>query len=78
MQALTFVEPGKVEFREAPAPTLRGPKEALVRPIAVARCDLDWVIARGRAPAPGPFPLGHEQVTSMSERSSRSARTCAA
>lgn len=62
MQELTFVEAGKIEWREAKAPQLRGPKEALVRPLAVSRCDLDWVIARGKAPVSGPFPLGHECV----------------
>ncbi|MBS2017063.1 MAG: alcohol dehydrogenase catalytic domain-containing protein [Deltaproteobacteria bacterium] len=65
MQALTFVEAGRVEWREAKAPVLGGPAEALVKPLAVSRCDLDSVIARGKAPAPGPFPLGHECVAEV-------------
>lgn len=59
---LTFVEAGKVEFREAPDPKLQGPGEAIVRPIAVSRCDLDFAIARGKAPVAGPFALGHECI----------------
>lgn len=62
MRELTFVEAGKVEWRESAAPALRGPGEALVRPLAVSRCDLDFVLARGKAPVAGPFPLGHECV----------------
>ncbi len=60
MRELTFVEAGKVEFREKASPTLGGPKEAIVRPIAASRCDLDLVIARGKAPIAGPFAMGHE------------------
>jgi len=62
MRELTFVEPGKVEFREKPAPTIQGARQALVRPLAVARCDLDFIFARGLAPVAGPFALGHECV----------------
>ena len=62
MQELTFVAPGQVEWREAAAPALQGDGEALVRPLAVATCDLDAAIVRGRVPFPGPFPLGHESV----------------
>ncbi len=65
MQELTFVAPGRVEWREAPAPALQGDGEALVRPIAVATCDLDAAIVRGRVPFPGPFPLGHESVAEV-------------
>src|SRR3954463_6042314 len=65
MRELTFVEPGKIEFREKSAPTLGGPGEALVRPLAVSRCDLDFVFARGNAPVAGPFALGHECVAEV-------------
>lgn len=60
MRELTFVEAGKVEFREKAAPKIGGAKEAIVRPIAASRCDLDFVIARGKAPIAGPFAMGHE------------------
>lgn len=67
MQALTFVAPGSIEMQEVPTARLQGAKEALVRPLAVARCDLDYVLARGKAPAEGPFALGHECVGEVVE-----------
>ncbi len=39
MQQLTFVRRGRLEWREVPQPKLEGPLEALVRPLAFARCD---------------------------------------
>ena len=62
VQELTFIEAGVVEWRDAPEPVLQGPGEVLVRPLAVATCDLDAAIIRGRAPFAGPFALGHEFV----------------
>ena len=41
MSALTFVRKGRLEWRDAPAPQLHGPHEALVRPIVASRCDGD-------------------------------------
>lgn len=67
MQQLTFVAPGQIEFREVPAPRIEDGKQALVRPLAVARCDLDFVFARGKAPIAGPFALGHECIGEVLE-----------
>jgi len=53
MQQLTFLRPGRLEWRDVPAPRLRGPKQALVRPVSVARCDLDRAILFGEAPFRG-------------------------
>ena len=39
--SLTFVRKGRLEWREIPRPALQGPREAIVRPIAAARCDAD-------------------------------------
>ena len=41
MAALTFIRKGRLEWRDAPAPQLHGPHEALVRPIVASRCDGD-------------------------------------
>lgn len=41
-------------------PTIEAPTDALIKPIAVAACDLDRSIALGRSPFPGEFMLGHE------------------
>ena len=62
MQELTFVAAKRIEFRERPRPVIEDGKQALVRPLAVARCDLDLAFAQGSMPAQGPFPLGHECV----------------
>jgi alcohol dehydrogenase len=62
MRQLTFLEPGKLEWRDVAAPALAAATDALVRPLAVARCDLDFHIVTGRVPFPGPFAFGHEMV----------------
>ena len=62
MRQLNFVEAGRAEWREAPDAKLEGDAEAVVRPLAVAACDLDAAIMRGEVPFEGPFPLGHEFV----------------
>lgn len=57
-----FRGPGELAWEDAPEPTLRDPRDALVRPIVVARCDLDPAIASGLYPMPAPFAMGHEMV----------------
>lgn len=47
---------------------------ALVRPIAVARCDLDAMIVTGKTGMQGPFALGHEMVAEIVEVGSAVAR----
>ena len=67
MRALTFVEKGNLEWRDAPDSKLEGDGEALVKPIAVATCDLDLLIVRGMVPFEEPFPVGHECVAEVTE-----------
>lgn len=62
MRQLTFVEPGKVEWREMPAPSLQSALEALVRPVVLGRCDLDVGFVRGLAPMRPGEPIGHEMI----------------
>lgn len=62
MRQLTFLSPGTLEWHDVPAPELEAATDALVRPLAVARCDLDYHIVTGRVPFPGPFAFGHEMV----------------
>ena len=62
MRQLVWTDDRTARWREAPDPVLAGPGEALVRPVAVACCDLDVAIVRGRAPVPGGWPVGHEGV----------------
>jgi len=65
MRQLTCIEPGKLEWREVRAPQLEGDGEALVRPITVARCDIDLFLTSGAFPMRGPFALGHECVAEI-------------
>jgi len=54
--------PMAIAWEEVETPQLMEPRDALVRPIAVARCDLDPAIALGLYPMPAPFVMGHEMV----------------
>jgi alcohol dehydrogenase len=67
MQQLTFLSAGHLEWREVPAPTLQLTGQAIVRPIAVATCDLDAALIRGQAPFAGPFAFGHEFIAEVLE-----------
>ena len=67
MRQLTFVKPGRLEWWDVPKPRLANPGDAIVRPLAVARCDLDPLIITGRTPLRGPFALGHEFVAEIVE-----------
>jgi threonine dehydrogenase-like Zn-dependent dehydrogenase len=46
MQALYYVGTKRLEFRDVPAPALLADGDALVRPLAVARCDLEAAFFR--------------------------------
>jgi alcohol dehydrogenase len=65
MRQLTFVGPGRLEWRQVAEPALDGDAAALVRPLAVATCDLDRGLLRGQVPLPGPFAFGHEFVAEV-------------
>lgn len=62
MRALVFRGPMQLEWDDVPAAELLDPRDALVRPLAVARCDLDPAIALGLYPMTPPFVMGHEMV----------------
>ncbi|MBI4260986.1 MAG: alcohol dehydrogenase catalytic domain-containing protein [Actinobacteria bacterium] len=67
MRQVVYVEPGRVEWREADDPSIEESTDALVRPLAVAACDIDRVLVRGLLPVAGPFPMGHELVGEVVE-----------
>jgi alcohol dehydrogenase len=58
--------PGSLHWAEAPDPD-PGPEAAVVRPLAVATCDLDVGVLQGAYPLPGPYPFGHEAVAEVVE-----------
>jgi threonine dehydrogenase-like Zn-dependent dehydrogenase len=64
--ALVYVEPGRVEWQEVPEPRIASDSDAIVRPLAVARCDLDPIQAAFGL-FPGPFVVGHETVAEVVE-----------
>lgn len=60
MQQLVFLSPQTFEWREVLAPRMANAGQAIVRPLAVTRCDLDKYLALGVFPVPGEFAFGHE------------------
>jgi threonine dehydrogenase-like Zn-dependent dehydrogenase len=75
MQQLTFIKPGILEWHETASPNIRESTDAIVRPLAVARCDLDLYIATGFVPFPGPFAFGHEMVGEVVDAGDRAGVT---
>ena len=67
MRQLEITGAGAVRWSDAIAPALEGDGEALVRPLAVAMCDLDAAFLTGVIPIGEPFPLGHECVAEVIE-----------
>ena len=67
MRALMFRGPMELRWEEVETPQIVESRDALVRPIAVARCDLDPAIAIGLYPMPAPFVMGHEMVGEVLE-----------
>jgi len=67
MRQLTLQDERKLEWLDVPEPELEGPGQALVRPLAVAACDLDRHMVLGQAPIPRPIAMGHEFVAEVVE-----------
>jgi threonine dehydrogenase-like Zn-dependent dehydrogenase len=65
MQHLMFEAAGEYAWREAPDPQITAPDQAIVRPLAVACCDLDVAVAEGRLPMPPGHAVGHEGVAEI-------------
>jgi threonine dehydrogenase-like Zn-dependent dehydrogenase len=75
MQSLHFLQPDRFEWREVAAPRLNAATDAIVRPLVVARCDLDLHIAIGTVPFTGPFAFGHECVAEVIEAGDKAGVT---
>ncbi len=65
MRQLTCTAPGSVEWLEVPEPVLQEPTDVLVRPIAVARCEIDPFLVLAGPTRAGAFALGHEAVAEV-------------
>jgi len=71
MRALIAIPGGRMRWHSIPAPPPPGPDAAIVRPIAIATCDMDRPIGLGATPFPMPLCFGHEcvaEVLSVGER----------
>ncbi len=64
MRRLILDGPGAVHWEGCDEPTA-GPGQAMVRPLAVATCDLDVAVLHGVYPLTGPYPFGHEAVAEV-------------
>jgi threonine dehydrogenase-like Zn-dependent dehydrogenase len=67
MQQLMCTGPSTVIWQDIDEPRLRSGVDAIVRPLAVARCDIDPFLASGFFPSAAPFALGHECVAEIVE-----------
>jgi alcohol dehydrogenase len=65
MRALTLMPGGRLRWRSVPAPAPPGPLGAVVRPLAVATCDLDRPMGLGATPFLVPLHFGHECVAEV-------------
>jgi alcohol dehydrogenase len=65
MRALTLLPGGRLKWRSVPAPPPPGPLGAIVRPLAVATCDLDRPMGLGATPFLTPLGFGHECVAEV-------------
>lgn len=67
MRQLTCTGANTIAWQDVPEPRIQGDGEALVRPLAVARCDIDLFLTSGLFPLRGPYALGHEGVAEILE-----------
>lgn len=65
MKQLWFAAKNKLEWREVAEPKLDGLGQAIVRPLAIARCDLDLPIIQGHTLFRPAFPIGHEMTAEI-------------
>jgi threonine dehydrogenase-like Zn-dependent dehydrogenase len=65
MPSLTYLGADQLEWQESAPLELGSAEAALLRPIAVATCDLDEMIVAGASPFPAPFAIGHEGVAEV-------------
>lgn len=65
MRALVLMPSGRLKWRSVPAPPPPGPLGAIVRPLAVATCDLDRPMGLGATRFLTPLGFGHECVAEV-------------
>lgn len=65
MRQLTCTAPGVLEWNDVPEPELADDHAALLRPVAVARCELDPLLVLGGPRSEGGFAVGHEAIAEV-------------
>src|SRR5436309_615445 len=73
MRSLVLEDTRRLAWHEVPEPERRHEREAIVRPLAVATCDLDQPMIFGQTPFAMPVHLGHECVAEVVEGPERFA-----
>lgn len=73
MRSLVLEDARRLAWHEVPDPERRHEREAVVRPLAVATCDLDQPMIFGQTPFAMPIHLGHECVAEVVEGPDRFA-----
>jgi len=73
MRSLVLEDTRRLAWQEVPEPQRRHEREAIVRPLAVATCDLDQPMIFGETPFHLPIHLGHECVAEVIEGPERFA-----
>jgi alcohol dehydrogenase len=67
MRSLALEDTRRLAWREVPEPRREHERQAIVRPLAVATCDLDQPMIFGQTPFQFPIHLGHECVAEVVE-----------
>jgi threonine dehydrogenase-like Zn-dependent dehydrogenase len=67
MRSLVLEDTRRLAWHDVPEPERRHEREAIVRPLAVATCDLDQLMIFGETPFAMPIHLGHECVAEVVE-----------
>ncbi|KPA26392.1 Alcohol dehydrogenase, catalytic domain protein, GroES-like family [Leptospira interrogans] len=62
MKRIVFKKKHILEWENVPEPKIQGINQAIVKPIAVSRCDLDLPIVNGYTLFRPGIPIGHEFV----------------
>ncbi|UGT61822.1 zinc-dependent alcohol dehydrogenase [Nocardia asteroides] len=65
MQHLVFEDVGRYRWQHTADPVISDPRQALVRPLVVACCDLDVGVVQGVLPVPPGHAVGHEGVAEV-------------
>jgi threonine dehydrogenase-like Zn-dependent dehydrogenase len=73
MRSLVLEDTRRLAWQEMPEPQRQHEREAIVRPLAVATCDLDQPMIFGATPFQFPINLGHECVAEVVEGPERFA-----